>query len=107
MEQIAINWRFFGLSLAGAFVFGVLFACIVRWASRQNWIGQTAWAVVVGVGVTLGAMIPFFGLRTVSLIFCYFAATGVPMIVEYLMRIQHELRQDQEKANGLAKDLLK
>jgi len=38
---------------------------------------------------------------------CYFGATGIPMIVEYILRVQSEIQQDKEKAKGLAKDLLK
>jgi hypothetical protein len=107
MDQIAINWTIFGWSLAGAFVFGIVFASVVRWASKKHWVGQTAWAVVVGVGATLAAMVPVFGINLVAMILCYFVATGLPMIVEYLLRIQEEIKQDQDKANGLAKDLLK
>lgn len=107
MEQIAINWRFFGLTLAGAFTFGCLFAALVRWASGRKMIGQTAWAVVIGVTATLLAMIPVFGLRPVAIMFCYFAAAGSPMIVEYLLRIQREIEQDRANAQGIAKDLVK
>ena len=107
MDHLAINWKFFGLTLAAAFVAGILFAAIVRWASRKRWVGQTAWAVVIGVTFTLLSMIPVFGVELVAIIFCYFAATGLPMIVEYLVRVQEEIRRDHEQANGIAKDLLK
>jgi hypothetical protein len=62
---------------------------------------------VVGVTFTLIGMIPLFGLQLVAIMFCFFIASGIPMIVEYLLRIQKELEQDKEKAQGLAKDLLK
>ncbi len=107
MQQIAINWTVFSLSLAATFVFGVLFASLIRWASRRQMVGQTAWAVVVGVTFTLIAMIPLFGLQLVAIMFCFFIASGIPMIVEYLLRVQREIEQDKEKSQGLAKDLLK
>jgi hypothetical protein len=107
MQQIAIHWTFFSLTLAATFVFGILFAALVRWSARRKMIGQTAWAVVIGVTFTLLAMIPVFGLNVVAIIFCYFAASGIPMIVEYILRVQKEMDQDSEKARDLAKDLLK
>jgi hypothetical protein len=107
MQQMAINWMLFGWTLAGAFIFGVLFAALVRWSAKRKMVGQTAWAVVIGVTFTLLAMIPVFGLNLVAIIFCYFAASGIPMIIEYILRVQNEMDQDTEKAKGLAKDLLK
>lgn len=107
MEQTAINWRLFGLTLAGAFLFGILFAILIRMGSRRQLVGQTAWAVVVGVTFTLLIMIPIFGLNRVAIMFCYFGASGVPMIVEYILRVQDEIQADKAKANGIAKDLLK
>jgi ABC-type methionine transport system permease subunit len=107
MQQKDIIWLDFGWTLAVAFLFGVLFALLVHWASKRQMVGQTAWAVVVGVAVTLLTMIPMFGLDLVALISCYFAATGIPMIVEYILRIQSDIQRDKEEAKGLAKDLVK
>lgn len=107
MQEIAINWTNFSLSLAATFVFGVLFASLVHWSAKRKMIGQTAWAVAIGVTVTLLAMIPIFGLLVVAIMFCYFMASGIPMIVEYILRVQKEMDQDTEKARDLAKDLLK
>lgn len=107
MVQIAINWTIFGWTLAAAFIFGILFARLVRWASKRHIVGQTAWAVVVGVSATLITMIPIFGLFHIAIAFCYFGATGLPMILEYIDRVQKEIEQDKETSQGLAKDLLK
>jgi hypothetical protein len=107
MQQIAINWLSFGLTLGGTFIFGVLFAALVRWAANRKMIAQTAWAVAIGVTVTLAAMIPVFGLQVVATMFCYFLASGIPMIVEYILRVQKEMDRDAEKAKDLAKDLLR
>jgi hypothetical protein len=106
MAQIVIHWTNLGLSLAGAFLFGLFFAFIVRVTARKHWIGQTAWAVCVGVTGTLLTMIPVFGLNLVAWMLVFFAASGVPMIVEYLLRIQNAIQQDEKKAKDLAKDLL-
>lgn len=107
MQQMAMNWMAFGLSLAGLFFFCILYSLLVRWMSKRNVEGQTAWAVVVGVTVTLLAMLPTLGLYTVSIMFCYFTAAGIPMIVEYILRVHAEQTKDKENAKGLAKDLLK
>lgn len=107
MDSMGINWQNFGWTLAGAFVFGVVFAALVRWASRRRLVGQTAWAVVVGVSVTLLFMVPVLGLTVVAIEFCYFAGTGAPMVVEYILRVQREIDEDKAKSQDLAKDLLK
>jgi hypothetical protein len=106
MAQIAVHWTNLGMSLASAFLFGLFFSLVVRWASRKHLIGQTAWAVAIGVAGTLLIMIPVFGLTLVAWMFVFFAASGVPMIVEYLLRIQSAMQQDEKKAKDLAKDLL-
>jgi hypothetical protein len=107
MQEIAVNWLVFGLSLAGLLLFGILYALLIRWGSKKEVEGQTAWAVVVGVTATLLAMIPTFGLMTIALMFAGFSASGIPMIVEYVLRIHKAQQTDKENAKGLAKDLLK
>ena len=107
MQQMDVNWMIFGWSVGCAFALAILYAVLVRWISKKGMEGQTAWAVVVGVSFTLLTMIPFFGLYAVAFMFCFFIATGIPMIVEYLDRVQKEMQQDKKKAQGLAKDLLK
>lgn len=97
----------FGWSVGAAFIFGFLYAVFIHWVSKKGLVGQTAWSVVVGVTFTLLVMIPFFGLDAVSLMFAYFAATGIPMVIEYIARVQSEIQQDKKSANDIAKDLLK
>lgn len=106
MQLKDVNWTVFGWSIGCAFVLAVLYAALVRWTSRRGMEGQTAWAVVIGVTFTLLAMIPFFGLNAVAFMFCYFIATGIPMIVEYLQRVQAEMQEDKKQANQIAKDFL-
>jgi hypothetical protein len=106
MQLKDVNWLVFGISLGCALVFGILYAGLIRWTSKRGLEGQTAWSVVVGVTVTLLTTIPTFGIETTALIFCFFAASGTPMIVEYLLRVQKEMQQDKENAQELAKDLL-
>ena len=106
MQEMAINWTTFGYGLAASFVFGIVYAVVVRRVSKKGWIGQTAWSVVVGVTFTLITMLPAFGLLLVALVFCHFAAAGVPMIIEYLDRVQAEIQQDKNKAHELNKELL-
>jgi uncharacterized membrane protein YhaH (DUF805 family) len=107
MQETAVNWTVFGLTLAGLFVFGVLYAMLVRSASKRNLEGQIAWAVVVGVAATLAALIPLLGLMNIALAAAGFTASGIPMIVEYLLRANKEHQSDKEKAQALAKEILK
>lgn len=106
MQLIDVNQTVFSLSLVGALVLGSLFAALVRWASRKKWVGQTAWAVVIGVTFTLLLAVPTVGLQVILIIFCFFAATGAPMIVEYLTRIMQEIREDNESAKKVASEYL-
>ena len=106
MQFSDVNWTVFGWSLVGAFLFGVFYAILVRLASKRKWVGQTAWSVVVGVTFTLVAMLPVFGLFLVALVLCFFAASGTPMVIEYLTRIQAEMQQDFTQAREVNKELL-
>ena len=106
MQFSGVNWQAFGIGLVGAFIFGIGYAVLVRQASKRNWVGQTAWSVVVGVTFTLLAMIPAFGLALVACMFCFFAASGIPMVIEYLTRVQAELQKDKQKAEELNRELL-
>lgn len=107
MQLKDLDQQVFSNSLALAFLLGVLYAMLVRWVAKKDLEGQTAWAVAVGVVMTLLAMIPTLGLETVAIVFCFFTATGIPMIVEYVQRVHSEKRRDKEGADELAKDILK
>jgi predicted PurR-regulated permease PerM len=106
MQPLALNQPLFSLTLFAALIFGILFSAIVHWASRKKWVGQTAWAVVIGVSGTLLLMIPIFGIQAVAVMFAFFGMSGGPMIVEYLLRVQQEIQQDLKDVNDLTKDLL-
>lgn len=105
-QEIAPNWIVIGLTLAALFCFGICYALLVNWMSRKKVTGQTAYAVVAGVTVALVASIPTFGLFPIAILFSYFGACGLPMVVEYAVRIHKERRADQEKAEALAKEAL-
>lgn len=107
MTQIALNWQSFGSVLAAEFIFGVVFACIVRLASKKQIVGQTALVVIVGVAATLLIAIPVFGLNFITFLFPCFIASGIPVTVEYILRVHDEIQQDHKKAQDIAKDLLK
>lgn len=107
MQQMDLIWTRFGWGLATALVFGILYALLVRWvATHRGMEGQTAWSVVIGVTATLLAMLWVFQIEDIAIIFCFFIASGTPMIIEYLLRVQAEMQKDQKEANDLAKDLL-
>ena len=106
MQEIAVNQPQLSLGLLAAFLFGIIFAFFVRWSSRKKWIGQTAWIVSLGVAGTLLTMVPAFGIRVVAIVFVFFAASGIPVIFEYLQRVMEELRKDNEGAKDLASEFL-
>lgn len=107
IQEMDVNWTVLGLSLAGLLLFTILYAILVRWASKREVEGQTAWAVVIGVSAVLLAMVPTFGLQAVAIMFCFFGVAGIPMIIEYVLRVHNEQHKDKEAAKALAKDLLK
>ncbi len=102
MQLSAFDWTVFSLTLAALFFFGVGYAFVVRQMSKNHVTGQTAYMVVVGVGVALIASIPTVGLLFASVLFAYFSACGLPMVVEYAFRVHEERRKDLDSANALA-----
>lgn len=106
MEVIAIDWTVFSITLAALFCFGICYALGVNWMSRQGVSGQTAYVVTLGVTVALVAALPTFGLLFIAIMFAYFAACGLPMIVEYAIRIHMERKRDAEKAAQMAREAL-
>lgn len=107
MQQIAVNWTLFGWTLVFLFAFGVGYAMYVRYASTKGRQGNTAMAVVIGVAVTLVALIPTIGLETIALIFAGFAVAGLPMYVEYTERVLRAQQKDQEDLARATKDYSK
>lgn len=113
MQAMSFDWAVFGTTLAALFLFGILYAMLVRWLSNHDVEGQTAYAVVGGVTVALLFSIPSFGLLVVAMLFAYFAACGLPMVVEYGDRVHKrrkarelEQQQDEEQARRIALDAL-
>lgn len=104
MQSMAITWTVFSLTLAALFCFGICYALLVNWMYRNKVSGQTAYMVVGGVSVALIASIPTFGLIAIAILFSYFSACGLPMVIEYGIRVHKERRRDEESAIALAKE---
>lgn len=104
---MGINWAVFGMCLALCFVFGIWYAWLVRWLAWHQIGDQTAYLVVLGVTVTLllGGFV--IGWGEMAAMFGLFAASGAPMVVEYITRTQAELRRDREQAERISRELLK
>ena len=68
------------------FIFGIAYAVIVRRLRQRTHghHGQTAWLVVVGVGVVVGVYAALTDLQSAGLLALLFAAAGLPMIAEYV-----------------------
>jgi hypothetical protein len=106
MEVIAIDQIVFSITLAALFLFGICYALLVNWMSRKQVTGQTAYMVVGGVSMGLIAALPTLGLTVVTILFFYFAACGLPMVIEYGIRVHLERRRDAEAAHALAKEAI-
>lgn len=100
-----VNWLIFGLVLAGLNLFGWLFAALVRNMAKRRVEGQTAWLVVVGVAVTGGASALLIGIENALLLASCFVASGIPMVVEYVSRVEAERQADHELAKRQSKDI--
>ena len=98
MQFSGINWLFFGLVLAGLHVLAWLFAALVRYMARRGIEGQTAWMVVVGVAVTGVAAAPFVGVENALIFAAFFVASGTPMVVEYVSRVESSRQVDRKQA---------
>ena len=105
MQFSGVNWLTFGAVLAGLLLFGCLYAGLVRFMARRGAEGQTAWLVVVGVAVTGSAAGFVISVENSLLLAACFVASGLPMVVEYVSRVEAERRADHEQAKKQSKDL--
>ncbi len=106
MQLLAFDWMLFSLTLVALLLFGIEYAWLVRrmWMNKVE--GQTAYMVVGGVTIALLISIPTFGLFSVVILFAYFAACGLPMVIEYVMRVHNERRKDLDTATAIAKEAI-
>ena len=101
-----INWTVIGLIGAFLFCFGALYAIAVRWMSRNHIEGQTAYLVVFGVLVTVLASSLLIGFHAAATVLGCFAASGLPMVIEYVLRVSEARKNDHEQAQSIARNLL-
>ena len=104
MQFSDVNWLTFGLVLAGLVLFGCLYAALVRFMAHRGADGQTAWMVVGGVAITLCGATVVVGLECALIMLACFAASGLPMVVEYVWRYESARRADHEAAKRHSKD---
>ena len=105
MQFSDVNWLTFGFVLAGLVLFGCFYAALVRFMAKRGADGQTAWMVVGGVAITLCGSIFIVGLQAALLMLACFAASGLPMVVEYVWRYESARRADHEQAKRHSKDV--
>lgn len=104
MQISAVIWPTFGLVLAALFLFGCFYAALVRFMAQRGADGQTAWMVVGGVAITLCGGTVVGGLEAGLVFLACFAASGLPMVVEYVWRYESARRADHEQAKRHSKD---
>jgi hypothetical protein len=113
MQEMGVNWAAIGQVMALAFIFGLFYAGLVRWMAVQDIEGLTAFIVAFGVLVTVLLTVFVVGWYPALVMLATFAASGAPMIVEYVMRVHAEnkarreaITRDAEAAQRVAKELL-
>lgn len=107
MPTLSTNYPVFILTLIVLFLFGLVYAWFVRKMADNNVQGQTAYTVVFGVGVTVLTASGLIGWRNVALLLACFAASGLPMIFEYVQRTHRAQKSDRDQAIETARDFLK
>jgi len=103
---MALNWTQIAQTLVILFSFGALYALIVRWLACKHIENQTAYLVVGGVAATVLILTPITGWLNAILTLAGFAASGLPMVIEYVDRVSKASQRDRENAERVAKDLL-
>src|SRR3990172_3740738 len=58
MQSTDRFWTLLGAVLAGEFFFGILYAALVRWLSKKEVEGETAYPGVLGAFVSVAISIP-------------------------------------------------
>lgn len=92
----------FGLVFAALFFFGVAYAALVNYLEKQKVQSQTALLVMGGVTVTVIMSGALTGWEHAIYVLMCFAASGTPMVVEYVMREHVRLQADFNRAKELA-----
>lgn len=105
MQFLAVNWQVFGTVWVIVFLVCSLYALLVRAIANSGVDGQTGWMVVVGVVIVLVGLAFVAGLELALIAAGLFAAGGIPMLVEYLSRVQKAKKKDHEQAEDERKDL--
>jgi hypothetical protein len=103
---MSTNWTEIALTLVILFGFGVAYALVVRHMAQRGVEGQTAYLVVFGVGMTVLISSALVGWQAVALLLACFAASGLPMVIEYVLRVELERKRDRDDAAKIARDLL-
>ena len=93
--------------LTALFAFGIGYNTLVDWMERNGHDrGYTAFLVVGGCLATILGAFFLVGLEDTILIFLCFAASGLPMTVGSMSRHARRERDNERKAEGIARDIL-
>jgi hypothetical protein len=104
---MALNWIVIGITLAFLLIFGIVYAMLVRFISEHHIDGQTAYLVAFGTLVTVAGSAVLIGLQSALLVLLCFSASGLPMVIEYVLRVAAERKRDHDRAHDLARELLR
>lgn len=95
------------LVLVVLLVFGVLYNALVEWLEvTEHGRGYTAFMVVGGVLATLLGFGVVEGWPAAMRAGLCFAASGLPMVIGSMMRSSKERKADEERAKGIAREML-
>ena len=106
MQFLGMNWLVFGAVWMIVFLICCLYALLVRVMANSGVDGQTAWMVVVGVVIVLVGLAFVAGLEIALIAAALFVAGGIPMIIEYVSRVEKARKTDHAQAKEERKHLL-
>jgi predicted Kef-type K+ transport protein len=107
MQFSDVNGSVLGLVLLALFIACTGYAWVVREMDKRGMKDLMVWQVIFGTLIVLTGYYFVFGIvPTIGALLC-FSAAGIPMVIEYVTRIENARRADERAAKKAQRDLLK
>ena len=108
MQTTGINWAQMGQVVTVLLLFGTFYALIVRAAARKQMMeAYTFVFVIFGTLVTVLMASFLIGPQNTIYVLICFAASGLPISIENMIRHEQDRRSDIEASRNAAKDTLR
>lgn len=108
MQTTGMNWAAIGPVALGLLFFGTIYALLIHWLAKRGQLNTYTFIfVILGTLVTVASSSPLIGLEnTIAELIC-FAAAGLPMSIESMVRNEQDRKADLEASLKAAKDALR